>query len=49
MWFSSLRQGDGLEAVKHEEQALHMAFRAKEKDLDNITAESIKAYVVLSR
>ena len=49
MWFSGMRNGDGHEVMEGEEQALHLAFRAMGKDLDNITTEAIKAYMVLCR
>ena len=44
-----MRNRGGHEAVEDEEQASTWAFRAMEKDLDNITAEAIKAYMVLCR
>ena len=47
MQYSVMRNGDGQEVMEGEEQALHLAFRAMGKDLDNITTEAIKAYVVL--
>ena len=40
---------DGHEAVEDEEQALRLAFSAIGKDLDNISTEAIKAYMVLCR
>lgn len=50
MQFSGLRNnGDGHEAMGDKEQAFHLAFRAMGKDLDNITIETIKAYIVLCR
>lgn len=39
----------GHEAVEVEEQAFCLAFRTMGKDLDNITREAIKAYMVLCR
>ena len=47
--FSGMRNGGGHEAVEDEEQAFCLAFRAMGKDLDNITTEAIKAYMVLCR
>jgi hypothetical protein len=47
MWFSGVRNGGGHEAEEDEEHAFCLAFRAMGKDLDNITTEAIKAYVVL--
>ena len=44
-----MRNGGGHEAVEDEEQAFCLAFRAMGKDLDNITTEAIKAYMVLCR
>ena len=35
--------------MEDEEQAFCLAFRAMGKDLDNITTEAIKAYMVLCR
>ena len=49
MQFSGMRNGDCHEAVEDEEQAFHLAFRAMGKDLDNVTVEAIKAYMVLCR
>ena len=49
MQFSGMRDGGGHEAVEDEEQAFCLAFRAMGKDLDNITTEAIKAYMVLCR
>ena len=49
MQYSVMRNGDGHEVMEGEEQALHLAFRAMGKDLDNITTEAIKAYMVLCR
>ena len=49
MQFSGMRNGDGHEAVEDGGQAFHLAFRAMGKDLDNITTEAIKAYMVLCR
>ena len=43
--FSEMRNRDGYEAVEDEEQASTWAFRAMEKDLDNITIETINAYM----
>jgi hypothetical protein len=40
---------NGHEAMVDEEQALHLAFRAMGKDLDNITTEAIKAYIFFCR
>jgi hypothetical protein len=47
MEFSRIRNGGGPEAVEDEKQAFYLAFRAIRKDLDNITPEAIKAYIVL--
>ena len=49
MQFSEMRNGGGHEAVEDEEQAFCLAFRAMGKELDNITTEAIKAYMVLCR
>ena len=49
MWFPGMRNGGGHEAVEDEEQAFRLAFRDMGKDLDNITTEAIKAYMVLCR
>lgn len=51
MRFSGMRNGGGggHEAVEVEEQAFCLAFRTMGKDLDNITREAIKAYMVLCR
>ena len=49
MWFPRVRNGGGHEAVEDEEQAFCLAFRAMGKDLDNVTVEAIKAYMVLCR
>ena len=49
MQFSGVRNGDSHEAVEYKEQAFCLAFRAMGKDLDNITTEAIKAYMVLCR
>ena len=49
MQFSGMRTGDTHGAVEDEEQAFCLAFRAMGKDLDNITTEAIKAYMVLCR
>ena len=49
MWFSGVRNGGGHEAEEDEEHAFCLAFRAMGKDLDNITTEAIKAYMVLCR
>ena len=43
--FSGTRNGH--EAVEDEKQAFCLAFRVMGKDLDNITTEAIKAYMVL--
>ena len=42
-----MRNGGGYEAVEDKEQVFCLAFKAMGKDLDNITTEAIKAYVVL--
>jgi hypothetical protein len=48
MWFSGMRDGSRHEALKDEEQAFCLAFRAMGKDQDNVlTTESIKAYMGL--
>ena len=49
MQYSVMRNGDGHEVMEGEEQALHLAFRAMGKDLDNITTKPTKAYMVLCR
>ena len=49
MQYSVMRNGDGHEVMEGEEQALHLAFRAMGKDLDNITIKAIKAYKALCR
>ena len=49
MWFSGMRNRDGHEAVEDEEQAFRLAFMDTGKDLDNLTTEAIKAYMVLCR
>jgi hypothetical protein len=49
MWFSGMRNGGGHEAVEEEEQIFCLAFAAMGKNLDNITMEAIKAYMVLCR
>ena len=49
MQFSGMRNGGGHEAVEDEKQAFCLAFRVMGKDLDNITTEAIKAYMVLCR
>jgi|UPI0000486C3A hypothetical protein len=41
-----MRNGGGHEAVEDEEQAF-MHFRAMGKDRENITTETIKAYMVI--
>jgi hypothetical protein len=47
MQFSRIRNENGHEALKDEEQALYLAFSAMGKDLDNITSRDIKAYIAL--
>ena len=49
MRFSGMRNGGGHEAVEDEEQAFYLAFRAMGKDLDNISTEALKVYMVLCR
>jgi hypothetical protein len=49
MQLSGMRNGCGHEAVDDKEQIFYLAFRAMGKDLDNITTEAIKAYMVLCR
>ena len=49
MQFSVIRNKVGHRSVEDEEQAFCLAFRAMGKDLDNITTEAIKAYMVLCR
>jgi hypothetical protein len=44
---SEMKKEDSYDAVENEEQAFCLAFRAMEKDLDNITIRVIKAYIVL--
>ena len=49
MQFSGMRNGGGHEAVEDEEQAFCLAFKAMGKNLNDITTEAIKAYMVLCR
>ena len=44
-----MRNRGGHEAVEDEEQAFRLAFMDTGKDLDNLTTEAIKAYMVLCR
>ena len=44
-----MRNGDDHEVLEDEEQAFCLAFGDMGKDLDNITTEAIKAYMVLCR
>jgi hypothetical protein len=45
MRFSGMRTGGGHEAVEDKKQTFHLAL----KDLDNVTTEAIKVYMVLCR
>ena len=49
MQLLGMRNGDGHEAVKDEEQELHLSFRVMGKQLGSITTRAIKAYRVICR
>jgi len=49
MQFSGIRNEHGHETVEDEDEAFCLAFRAMGKDLDNITTEAIKTYMVFCR
>lgn len=47
--FSRMKKRGSHEVSKDKEQAFRLAFRVMGRDLDNITTEAIKAYMVLCR